>query len=194
MTPGRTLLALLALGLAAGCQKDPMEQKVPASTPSAFSHWRGRVATHESPEHRKQVEAAVQEIRMHVAAERRGAGQSAAGEATEEALLKAVDQRPVREMLQYGYELRVQRLKRELSALEEAMRGNADLVTKPGDWQSKQHLEVLRDRNAGRLEKYQADLAAAQAVLAPLMQASGKSLLPPSAKQAEERFRPPSGR
>ena len=70
--------------------------------------------------------------------------------------------------MKIGYELRVRRLKEELAGLEDAMNKNAQLVTRPGDYESKHHLEGLRDRQAARVQKYRDDLAAAERELVSL--------------------------
>jgi hypothetical protein len=80
-------------------------------------------------------------------------------------------------VVQLGYELRVRRLTQELAGLEDAMSKNAQLVTRPGDVDSKQHLEGLRDRQATRREQYREDIAAAEKELAPLLAKTGRRLV-----------------
>src|SRR5687768_5152942 len=74
----------------------------------------------------------------------------------------------------------------ELAGLEDAMNKNAQLVTRPGDLDSKHHLEGLRDRQGVRVEKYHADIAAAESYLAPLIQKSGRRLLETSIGSSEQ--------
>ena len=93
------------------------------------------------------------------------------------ALAERVNGRRVGEMLQLGSELKVRRLSTELAGLEDAMNKNAQLVTRPGDLESRHHLDGLRDRQKVRVDKYREELAAAQKELAPLLQASGRRLL-----------------
>ena len=86
-----------------------------------------------------------------------------------EALCEQVNGKPLREVLQLGYELRVARLITELAGLEDAMNKNAQLLTRPGDLESRHHLDGLRERQMVRVEKYRADLAAAERELAPFL-------------------------
>ena len=141
-------------------------------------------------ETRQRVETAFQEIRIAAAAERelrrtRGEPIAAGSEAIDEAVRERVDGRLLREVVQLGFELRVQRLKAELAALEDSVDKNAQLLTKPGDTESRRHLDELRGRQLGRIEKYREDLAAGQHELAPLMAKAGRSVLPPKAAELE---------
>ena len=70
--------------------------------------------------------------------------------------------------MRIGYELRIRRVREELTGLEDAMSKNAGLVTRPGDYESKHHLEGLRDRQLIRLQKYRDELAAAERELKAL--------------------------
>jgi hypothetical protein len=85
--------------------------------------------------------------------------------------------RPLREVVQLGYELRVSPAEEELTGLEDAMTQNAQLVTRPGDIASKQHLEGLRERQTGRRDKYREEIAAAEKELAPLLAKTGRRLI-----------------
>jgi hypothetical protein len=182
-----------ALGMAAavfvslaGCQRDPLEKTISAETPRAFATWQARFASDSNPEIRVRFNEALQEIRLKITGDRElnramGKPDSSSGMTVDEALAAKVNGRPLRDVLQLGYELRVARLTSELRGLEDAMRKNEGLVTRPGDLESKHHLEGLRDRQQARIDKYRKDIAAAEKEVAPLKQASGKSLLPPSA-------------
>jgi hypothetical protein len=166
----------------AGCTRDPLDKTVLAKKQSDYESWRASIASDSGPDLRRRVEEAMQEIRMKAAADltRGKTGQGAvAVPAIDEAMRKEIDGRPVREVLQLGYEYRVQRLKKELAEFESAMKENAQLTTKPGDLESKHYLEALRSRQTARLEKYREELTAAERELEPLMKASGKTLVPP---------------
>lgn len=176
-------VGLALLGGASGCQRDPLDRAVTADTRVAFDQWQARLGAG-GAETRRQFGEAVQEIRLAAMGERevkRAMGEPAASgtEEIEQALRKRIHGRPVREVLQLGYELRVWRLRTELFGLEEAMAKNALLTTRPGDVDSKRHLDGLRERQAARVANYRADLAAAERELAPLQAASGRVLLPP---------------
>lgn len=172
------VVALLALG---ACQRDPLDRKVSAATPTAFSVWRSSVDSDSGLEVRRRVADALLEIRLKIAGDRElqrltDAETRVAG-SIDDAVRAKVDGRVLREVVQLGYELRVARLTAELAGLEEAMRKNANLITRPGDVESRQHLDGLRDRQAARVAQYRADLAAAERELAPLLAASGRRLI-----------------
>jgi hypothetical protein len=170
-----------------GCApRDPLEQIVSVATPGRFAAWRAHVASDAGVEMRRRVEEALQEIRLNVAGERelkRTLGEKVVvgTETIDEAVRQRVDGRRLVEILQLGYELRVRRLGEELAGLEDAMNRNAQLVTRPGDLESKHHLEGLQDRQRVRVDKYRDDVAAAERELAPLIAKTGKRLiaLPP---------------
>jgi hypothetical protein len=179
------VLAACVIALTGGCgPSDPWLQQVSAKSPTEFNIWQSRLAGKFSAADRTRIADALQEVRLQIMGERelrRAMDEPviSGSEAIESALRERVHGRPLREVLQLGYEIRVRRLSRELAGLEDAMKRNAGLVTKPGDVESKHHLEGLRDRQAARVAKYREDLAAAEKALAPLAKASGKTMLPP---------------
>jgi hypothetical protein len=178
----RAAWALVTLALVA-CQRDPLDRTVSASSPTAFAVWRSGIDSESGPELRRQVNDALLEIRLKVAGDREiqrlaGAKPSADAGSVDDAVRAKVQGRPLREVLQLGYELRVARLASELAGLQDAMHRNAGLVTRPGDVESRQHLEGLRDRQAGRVEQYKAELAAAERELKPLMAVTGRRMTP----------------
>jgi hypothetical protein len=179
-----TILFPLAIALAGCGGGDPLNATVAARTPNALASWRARVASDSSAAHRQRVEDGLSEIRMAVAAERdrkRILGERIVPgpEAIDTGLCERVNGLRVGEMLQLAAELRVRRLAAELAALEDAMGKNAQLLTRPGDLESRHHLDGLRERQQVRVEKYREDLAKARSELEPLMGRSGRSLLPP---------------
>ena len=168
MRPIRALLGIVVLATMAGCApRDPLEQVISAPTLSRLSSWRARMASDGSANIRVRVEEALQEIRLSYAGERELKRQLdervvSGTEVLDEAVRKRVDGQRLREVLRIGYELRVRRLKEELAGLEDAMKKNAQLVTRPGDLESQHHLDGLRDRQLVRVQKYREDLAAAE--------------------------------
>jgi hypothetical protein len=177
--------AVVAMGLSVtGCQRaDSLDRKVSAGTPSAFAAWRAHITSDSSAETRRRVDEALHEIRLKFAGDREmkrvlGEPVPAGTDSIDEAVRERVNGRALREVVQLGYELRVRRLTAELATLEDAMGKNAQLVTRPGDVESKHHLEGLRDRQLVRLEKYREDIAKAERELAPLIGATGQRLLP----------------
>lgn len=179
--PGLALLAAALLS-AAGCQRDPLERKVSAGTATSFSVWRASIDSDGSAETRRLVADALFEIRLKVSGDRElqrltDAKPAAPPPPIDDAVRARVDGRILREVVQLGYELRVLRLESELAGLLEAMRKNANLITRPGDVESRQHLDGVRDRQQARVDQYRVDLAAAQRELAPLVARTGRRLL-----------------
>jgi hypothetical protein len=179
MQPARALLVVAILLTVSGCgPANPLDQTVAASSPARFAAWRAHVVSDASPDTRRRVDEALQEIRMSITGERElkrqmGERVASGSEEIDEAVRQRVDGRTIREVMQQGYELRVRRLKEELAGLEDALSKNARLVTRPGDLESKQHLEGLRERQLVRVAKYREDLAAAERELAQLQAKTG---------------------
>jgi hypothetical protein len=139
----------------------------------------------------RRVEVALLEIRLSITAERelkRQLGERVVGGTQEidEAVRQRVDGRPLREVLQLGYELRVLRLEEELAGLEAAMRQNERLVTRPGDLESEHHLEGLRDRQQVRVATYREQISAAERELGPLRARTGRRLIDAPLGAADE--------
>ena len=177
------LSAVTVLLVMAGCApSDPLEQKVSATTADRFATWRAHIMSDSGAETRRRVEEALQEIRLQVAGERelkRAMGErvTSGTDVIDEAVRERVNGRRLVEVLQLGYELRVRRLKEELAGLQDAMSKNAQLITRPGDLESKHHLEGLQERQRARVEKYRADVAAAEKELAPLAARTGRTMI-----------------
>jgi CRISPR/Cas system CSM-associated protein Csm2 small subunit len=70
--------------------------------------------------------------------------------------------------------------------LEEAVNQNADLVTRPGDTESRRHLDELRGRQLARVEKYREEIAATERELAPLLAKTGHRVLAESMDKLEQ--------
>ena len=193
----RTSRAVLLAAISAplmiwGCQRgDPLDGKVSARTASAFAAWRAHIASDSSVENRRRVDEALQEIRLKMAGDReikRAMGEPVPvdTEGVDDAVREKVHGRPLREVVQLGYELRVLRLRAELAGLEDAMKQNAQLVTRPGDIESKHHLEGLHGRQLVRVEKYREDIARAERELEPLLKITGHLLILRATDKPEE--------
>ena len=180
------------LGLAGCAPSDPLDRVVSAPTAGRFAAWRSALASDSSPALRQQVEAALQEIRIDAAADRqrrRILGQPVKSDGTDEvdeAVRSRVDGKPLREVVQLGCDLRLRRLTNELKGLEEAVDQNAQLVTRPGDGESRRHLDGLRGRQLERVAKYREEIAATERELAPLLAKTGRRVLADSLDKVEQ--------
>lgn len=177
------VVALLALA-AAGCQRgDPLNWVVRAKDSRALASWRAQVDGDLGAENRRRLDQALQEIRNKITADReirRWMGRPAEDggkEAVDAVVCQRVHGLPLREVFQLGYELKVARLRQELAALENAVKLNTGLVTAPDDVESRHYLEGLHGRQMARLETYRAELATAEADLAPLLRANGRRMV-----------------
>lgn len=191
MGRAHAFLAILFLFFAMGCARDPMEHVVSAPSTSRLAAWRAHVASDFNVETMRRVELALQEIRLNVTGERelkRQLGESITSgtDVIDEAIRVRVHGRRLREVLQLGYELRVRRLTEELAGLEDAMRKNAQLTTRPGDLESKHHLEGLQERQRIRVEKYRMDIESAAKELAQLVARSGKRSIEPRTEAGDQ--------
>src|SRR3954470_13292061 len=106
------LATVLLLGVVACEPSDPLERKVSARTATAFSGWRAHINSDSSVENRRRVEEALQESRFKIAGDREiksrmGEKVDDSAESINDAVRERVDGRPLREVVQYGYELRV---------------------------------------------------------------------------------------
>ncbi len=162
--------------LLGGCQpRELAERVVTARSPIVFSIWQSRWAADAPPELRRTFEAALQDIRLQIMADREASG----SEAVDAALRAKIDGRPVREVWQLGCESRLRRLRPQLAELERVIALNSLLQTRPGDDASEKYLVEVYRKQSARLEELSREIQAAEAELAPLLQRSGRRLLPP---------------
>jgi hypothetical protein len=177
----RGLAGGLMLVALAACQRDPLDRKVSAGTPTSFAVWRSGVDSGSGMETRRRVADALLEIRFKIAGDREiqrlTDAEARVATSIDDAVRAKVDGRVLREVVQLGYELRIARLTSEMAGLEEAMRKNANLITRPGDLESRHHLDGLSERQAVRVGQYRADLAAAERELASLFAVTGRRFL-----------------
>jgi hypothetical protein len=163
----RRLLGVLCLGAAAvsGCsERDPKVAPITASDASALGRWRIKASGDFTREEWREFEAALQEIRFGIMAERAATGSSA----IEAALHRRIDGKTFREVLILANESKLARLGPLRDEMLRAREGNALLVTKPGDGSSARYLAELRDRQETRLKATLAEIDAARKRLAEL--------------------------
>lgn len=160
------------------CNRDPMESRISAATPLRFSAWRSSIASDASPLIVAQVEEALREIRIEIVRKAKLEKTDGSLGSVENSVCLAVHGKRVREVVQLGYELLANRLRRETEALEEAVSLNQrHLVTRPGDTESQQYLDDLQVRQKVRLENYRRELNRAQTIASELMQVTGRTLV-----------------
>lgn len=179
----RVLGAVWWLALA-GCQRgDPQLALVEAHNVRALDLWRVKARTRYTQEQWKEFDAALQEVRLKVMADREATGK----EAIEEAMCARINGHPYRDVLALGYEAKLSRLWPTQDELRKAIDGNMQLVTKPGDTAGARYLESLRERQEERLRKVDTEIAATEARMKEL----GKTL--PARVAKEGGIEGPSG-
>lgn len=177
------LMAAVAM-VGNGCiRRDPWTRPASTDSRAAYEVWLSRLAETVSARDWHRIGEALQEIRIEIMAERerrrtRGAEAGSGAGTIDDALRERIRGRPLREIVQLGFELRRARLTGELVLLERAMDQNDRLVTRPGDLESRQHLDGLRERQMARVATYRLEIDATEHELTPLMKATGKELVP----------------
>ena len=162
--PRAALFPVLAAALLvlAGCgPSDPLDAKVSAEDGVGFSMWRSHAAGDLSPEQLGDFDQAVQAIRIRVMS----VGQTSGGEWIEEGMRRIVDGKTVREVLRTGLGWKLELADAERMALEDSLRKNAQMTTRPGDTASANYLSDLRDRQTGRLKAATEEVARIRARL-----------------------------
>jgi hypothetical protein len=147
---GRWLLAVsAALCLAAaGCgPSDPLEKKVNAADNLSFTIWETKVEEVLAPEQAADMKQALQEYRFHIMAE----GSVHGSEAIGDALMQMIDGKTLRQVLLQGLGWGLDRSEAERAQLEDSLKKNALMTTRPGDTASANYLADLRDRQVTRL-------------------------------------------
>lgn len=151
--------------LLTGCNRgDPHQVAVEATSPATLAKWRMKMSDRFTRDEWREFEAALQDVRLRVMADREASGSAA----VEEAMCGRINGHTLREVLAMGYGARLTRLRPVRDELKKAVEGNELIVTKPGDRESVRYLETLRERQLERLRKTEAEIAAAEQRLAAL--------------------------
>jgi hypothetical protein len=159
------LLLAVAIAAVAGCERaDPHASLVEATSGSGLGRWRIQAGERFTREEWREFDAALQELRLRVMAERQASG----SEAVQEAMCSRINGLTFREVLVLGHEATLLRLRPVRDELKRAVDTNALLVTKPGDRASASYLENLSARQTERLEKIDAEIALARRRLVEL--------------------------
>jgi hypothetical protein len=147
---GRWLLAVSAALCFAvvGCgPSDPLEKKVAAGDNLSFTMWETKAEGDLSPEQAADMKQALQEYRFHIMAEGSVHGSDAIGEA----LMQMIDGKTLRQVILQGLGWGLERSEAERAQLEDSLKKNALMTTRPGDTASANYLADLHDRQVTRL-------------------------------------------
>jgi hypothetical protein len=151
------LFAVAAVCLASsGCgPSDPLETKVIADDPVAFSMWESKSHDLLPPAQIQEFDDAVQEYKFHIMAE----GKATGSEAVSDSMREAINGRTIRYVLQQGLGWKLSRLEAERAGLEGVMAQNAQMRTRPGDTASADYLNVFRKRQEAQLASVTEEIA-----------------------------------
>jgi hypothetical protein len=141
--------ACACLFLTAGCGGgDPLDHKVVSGDQVSFSIWESKAEDSLTPDQVSDMKAALQEYKFHIMAE----GSVHGSEAIEAALMDSINGKTLREIILQGLGWGLDREEAERAALEDSLKKNALMTTKPGDTASANYLSDLHDRQVARLE------------------------------------------
>jgi hypothetical protein len=140
--------ACACLLLLAGCGSgDPLDHKVDSGNQMDFSMWEAKVEGNLTPEQVTDLKAALQEYRFHIMAD----GTAHGSEAIEAALMDSINGKTLRAVILQGLGWELDRTEAERARLEDSLKKNAQMTTRPGDTASANYLSDLHERQVARL-------------------------------------------
>lgn len=154
--------ALIGLSLGGCGPKDPLESKVEAGDYTDFTMWRSHAAGRLTPDQLGDFDHAVQAIKFRIMS----TGQTTGSEAIDEAMRVLVDGKTVREVLRTGLGWELQLAEAERATLEDSLKKNALMTTRPGDTASANYLTDLHDRQVARFQAATGEVARIRSRLA----------------------------
>jgi hypothetical protein len=137
----------LVLGLSACSGGDPLEKKVDSGDQLAFSMWESKVESTLTPEQTEDLKAALQEGRFHIMA----AGTAQGSDGIEAALMDSINGKTLRQVILQGLGWKLDRAEEERARLDDSLKKNAQMTTRPGDVDSAHYLQDLHERQVNRL-------------------------------------------
>ena len=154
-----SLIALALLLAVAGCKpSDPLTAKISADDSTDLFRWQRDITGSLIPELKRQMEGALQEIRLDI----QFRGEASGHDPIEAALCKRVNRLTLKDALLLGTQLKWRRLAGEREDLQKVVNTNSRLVTKPGDMAAAADLDLYRGKHIQRLENTIRDLAATE--------------------------------
>jgi hypothetical protein len=146
---GPRIFGMCACLIAAGCsQGNPLDKRVQSADYVSFAIWEEKVESDLAPDQVADLKQALQEARFHIMAEDTAHG----SEAVEAALMDSLNGQTLREVILKGLGWELDRAEAERARLEDSLKKNAQMTTKPGDSDSANYLSDLRERQTNRLE------------------------------------------
>ena len=157
--------AITAIGITAilgGCaEKHPLDDLVDATNDYKIMMWRADVAGDFNNEEWHDFDDALQEIKFDVMIEKEASG----SEGVRDAAYRRIDGKPVREVLTYGYGLKMKRLLADREKIGGFLATNKKFRTKEGDDESARYLENLREEQSRRVQTLDQQIEGIRAVV-----------------------------
>jgi hypothetical protein len=185
----RVGLAVLALMIAgSGCKPTDLQSaRIAADDTTSFYRWKRDVGSQLSAEAQKQLETAVEEIRLDAMLRKQASGH----DALEAAVCQRLNHLSVKAALLLGAQIKWQRLAAERDDLQRVANANAHLITKPGDQAAATDLEQYRAKFQQRITALTRDLQAieqeiqALGGMVPVLSLSAPATAPVAVSRAE---------
>lgn len=159
------IAGILAMVLGSGCaRKEPLDREVKAGSREEFERWTGKLSTELTSEHAKDLELAVQEIKILVMAQKGRGG----AELLDEGMRELVKGKTVRDALRLGLQARRDRMEMERGEVRKRLEHDSSLKVREGDTESAAYLERITRAEADRLQSLTAEIARLDAKLKQL--------------------------
>jgi hypothetical protein len=158
-------LAAASLALVALCSacvpSDPLERKLNGSDPTSFAMSTTDARTSLSPEQVADLDQALQQIKFAVMAE----GKESGGDAVASELIRRVDGKTVRAVIEMGFRLELLRALAERDSMTACLVRDAAAKTAPGDFSKADLLDHIREAHTERLRSATVEIAQVRARL-----------------------------
>lgn len=152
-------VALILVLVSAGCDTSaPIDRKIAADSTLNFAMWKARAMESLTTKQARDFEMVLQEYKFKIMADAEATGSVA----IDAKMREKIDGQRISEVMRTGLVARLHRLETERIALEEALMHNLRLRTNPGDEESAQHLQAVRDADKRRLDAVKEDLTDTQ--------------------------------
>ncbi|HVU35366.1 MAG TPA: hypothetical protein VHE61_18155 [Opitutaceae bacterium] len=184
-------LLLAAVAVLAGCsQGNPLDDHADAGTPHDYAMWHQRESDRLTVPQSQALDTAIEQLKLKAQAG------GAKGDAIDDAMRKEINGKTVREVLQLGYSWGLATLEEQRTYVDQFIKQNAELTTKPGDTASADYLAERRDEQTSRRRQLDQQISDLEDQMKSLGLAVVPAKLPPNAGKIPDQPQPsatPSG-
>lgn len=156
-----TTAGIVAVAIFGCARKNPLDDVIDATSDFKMMMWRAEVADHFNFQEWHDFDEAVQEIKFDVMIAKEASG----SDAVRNAAFLRIDGKTVRNVLTYGYDLKMKRLLAEREKIGGFFAINNKFRTREGDEESARYLENLREEQSRRLRTLDQQIEDVRAVL-----------------------------